>query len=77
MAACAQLLLAHPYGQPNILSSPGFVPDRSKDVRLSESYDWNGIPAVTANSARLADVFDASNQVGQHASAHLCAYVQA
>lgn len=61
-----QLLLAHPYGQPNILSSPAFTLDRSKDKRLSDSYDWNGIPATTPDSAQLAHVFDGAGKVMEY-----------
>ena len=58
-----QLLLAHPYGQPNVLSSPGIYPDRSVDNRLEPNYDWKGIPALTSSDTKLARVYDDNNVV--------------
>ena len=63
MGVARQLLLAHPYGQPNVLSSPGIYPDRSVDNRLEPNYDWKGIPALTSSDTKLARVYDDNNVV--------------
>ena len=58
-----QLLLAHPYGQPNVLSSPGFIPDPAVDSRVDPKYNWNGIPALTPSDTKLARVYDDNGEV--------------
>ena len=39
------VLLAHPYGQPTVLSSTNFFPDPTKDSRVDQSYEY--FPSIT------------------------------